>query len=205
MSGRLAVFCSGQGTILRSVGEAVRSGRLPVELALVVADRPCPGAEWARAKGLPLLLVDRAQLSWREREALIATALSQRDISHLLLAGYLSRLGPELAGRYQGRALNVHPSLLPAFPGLDAIGQALSYGVRITGVTVHLVDEQIDGGPIVWQEAVAVLPDDDWASLRQRLAPVEQRGVLVALQGMVAGRLEVSGRRVRIGNEKGAP
>lgn len=198
MSGRLAVFCSGQGTILRSVDEAVRSGRLAVELALVVADRPCPGAEWARAAGLPLLLADRSRLSWREREVEIAAALSQHAVSHLLLAGYLSRLGPELAERYQGRALNVHPSLLPAFPGLDAIGQALAYGVRITGVTVHLVDERIDGGPIVWQEAVAVLPDDDWASLRQRLAPVEQGGVLVALQSMMAGRLEVSGRRVRI-------
>lgn len=204
MSHRLAIFCSGQGSILRSVGVAVQSRRLQVELALVVADRPCPAAEWARAEGMAVLMVDRSLLPWAERERQIAAMVSEKAVTHLLLAGYLSRLGPELVQRYRGRALNVHPSLLPAFPGRDAIAQALAHGVRVSGVTVHLVDEQVDDGPIVWQEAAAVELDDDWQVLRHRLAPLEQRGVTQALAWMLAGRLRCSGRKVIIVDEEGS-
>ncbi|MHB1842513.1 MAG: phosphoribosylglycinamide formyltransferase [Sulfobacillus sp.] len=202
MTGRLAVLCSGQGSILKAVAAAIAAGELNAELALVVADRQCPAADWSAGQGIATVVVDRTGTPWEEREVQIEAALLSHQISHLLLAGYLSRLGSGLVHRYAERALNVHPSLLPAFPGLDAIGQALAHGVRVSGVTVHVVSEDVDGGPIVWQEAVPVWPDDDWHALRQRLAPLEQRGVLTALGWMLGERLTVRGRTVVVATKE---
>lgn len=204
VTGRLGVFCSGQGSILRAVAGAVSAGELNCELALVVADRLCPAVEWSCAQGMATVVADRAKASWEQREQQVEAALSGHRISHLLLAGYLSRLGTAIVRRYANRALNVHPSLLPAFPGLDAIGQALAHGVRVSGVTVHLVSDDVDGGPVVWQEAVPVSPEDDWQALRQRLAPLEQRGVVAALGWMLDECLTVNGRLVTIDKGEGA-
>jgi phosphoribosylglycinamide formyltransferase-1 len=198
VTGRLAVFCSGQGSILRAVFAAVSAQELSCELTLVVADRQCPAVDWAQAQGLPTVVADRTKAPWEQRERQVEAALRGQRISHLVLAGYMSRLGTALVRRYANRALNVHPSLLPAFPGRDGIGQALAHGVKVTGVTVHLVSDAVDGGPIVWQDTVAVLPGDDWQDLRERVAPLEQQGVVTALGWMLNERLSVNGRQVTI-------
>lgn len=198
---RLAVFVSGEGTNLEALREAAKDGELPSEIALAVADRPCPALAKAEAWGMARLLVDRRFVPAGLRDGEILSALRKASISHLVLAGYLSRLGPEIVAAYEGRALNLHPSLLPSFPGLDAVGQALRHGVKVTGVTVHLVDEGLDTGPIVWQEPLAVRPDETPESLRARLRPLEHRAIVAATRWMVEGRLQRRGRLTRITEE----
>ena len=186
MSGRIAIGVSGTGSNLRALAAAAGRGELGGEIVLVFADRPCAGLDWAEAQGIETILVPGGD------DAVLAETLEAVTPDVVVLAGYLRIVGPEVLRRFGGRVLNVHPSLLPSFPGLHGARDALAAGVAVTGVTVHLVDATLDGGPIVAQEAVPVLADDTEASLLERIHPVEHRLLPAAVAALLAGALEVA-------------
>ncbi len=194
---RVAVCVSGEGTNLRALYARQRGGALAGSIALVVADRPCPALAFAADENLATALIDPSIHSGRESwDAALADALRAAEIDVVVLAGFMRMLGPATLSAFEGHILNVHPSLLPVFPGAHAVRDALSAGVRVTGVTVHLVDDTLDGGPIVAQQAVPVLGDDDEESLLARLHAVEYQVLPRAVDLLIAGALTVSGRRV---------
>ena len=194
MSGRIAVGVSGTGSNLRALVAAARRGTLGGDVVLVFADRPCPGLDWAAEQGIDTILVPGGD------DAILAETLTAVVPDAVVLAGYLRLVGPAVLAGFGGRIVNVHPSLLPSFPGLHGARDALVAGVAVTGVTVHLVDATLDGGPIVAQEAVPVLADDDEASLLARIHPVEHRLLPGAVAALLAGALAVpgGGRRARL-------
>src|SRR5262245_52010751 len=153
----------------------------------------------ARARSVEAVLLDPS--AYPDRAAFdraVLELLRARQIDLVALAGFMRILGPELVGAFRGRMLNVHPALLPAFPGTRAVADALDWGVKVTGVTVHLVDEEVDHGPVVFQEAIAVLPDDDWDALEARGHEVEHRLLPAAARALAEGRLQVAGRGGRV-------
>ena len=194
MSGRIAVGVSGAGSNLQALHAAASRGELGGAIALVFADRACPALDWASEQGIETALVDGG-----DDEALAET-LAGVGPDVVVLAGYMRLIGPGVLDAFAGRILNTHPSLLPAFPGAHAVQDALAHGVRVTGVTIHLVDKTLDGGPIVAQEAVPILPDDDEAGLRERIQAVEHRLLPHAVGLFLAGAAEVGsdGRHVSI-------
>jgi phosphoribosylaminoimidazolecarboxamide formyltransferase / IMP cyclohydrolase len=185
MSSRIAVGVSGAGSNLRALHAAARRGQLGGDVVLVFADRACRALDWATEQGIDTALVAEGD------DATLAETLASARPDVVVLAGYMKILGPRVLGAHGGRILNTHPSLLPAFPGATAVRDALRHGVTITGVTVHLVDETLDGGPIVGQEAVPILPGDDEAGLRARIQAVEHRLLPRAVALLAAGALEV--------------
>jgi phosphoribosylaminoimidazolecarboxamide formyltransferase / IMP cyclohydrolase len=191
---RIAVGVSGSGSNLRALVPAAARGELGGEVALVFADRACPALDWAAEQGIETILVPGGE------DEVLAATLAAVEPDVLVLAGYLRLLGPRVLAAFQGRVLNVHPSLLPAFPGLHAVRDALAAGVAVTGVTVHLVDATLDGGPIVAQEAVPVLQDDTEDSLLARLHAVEHRLLPTAVANLLAGALtaHAGDRRARL-------
>ncbi|MDA8238529.1 MAG: bifunctional phosphoribosylaminoimidazolecarboxamide formyltransferase/IMP cyclohydrolase [Chloroflexi bacterium] len=202
MSGRIAVGVSGSGTNLRALTARIDRGALDAEIALVFADRPCAALGWASEAGIDTALIEdlgarsldtRALADWNLTETLKAL-----DVDAVVLAGFMRLLGPILLDAFPGRVLNVHPSLLPAFPGAHAVRDALAAGAAATGVTVHLVDASLDGGPIVLAEAVPVLAGDTEEALLERLHAVEHRILPRAVGLLLAGALHVDGRRVTI-------
>ncbi len=197
MEGRVAVLASGAGTNLQSLVDDPRVGP---HVALVVSDRPNAGAlDRARDRGIEAAVLDPAAFPTREsHDDALLTLLRDRAIDVVVLAGYMRVVGPEIVEAFRDRMLNVHPALLPAFPGTSAIADALAFGARITGVTVHLVDEQMDHGPVVLQEAVAIRPEDPVASLEARVHEVEHRLLPDATAALLDGRLHVDGRIVGI-------
>ncbi len=186
MSGRIAVGVSGTGSNLRALVAAAERGVLGGEVVLVFADRPCPGLEWAAEQGIDTILLPGGD------DAPLADTLAAVEPDVVVLAGYLRLVGPAVLSRFGGRILNVHPSLLPSFPGLHGARDALAAGVAVTGVTVLLVDATLDGGPIVAQEAVPVLPDDTEETLLARIHPVEHRLLPAAVASLLAGALSVA-------------
>ena len=194
MSGRIAVGVSGSGSNLRALVGAAARGALGGDVVLVFADRDCPALGWAAEQGIDTVLVPGGD------DATLAGTLAAVAPDAIVLAGYLRLVGPAVLDAFAGRILNVHPSLLPAFPGLHGVRDALAAGVAVTGVTVHLVDATLDGGPIVAQEAVDVLPGDDEASLLERLHRVEHRLLPAAVANLLAGALGVApgARRARL-------
>jgi phosphoribosylglycinamide formyltransferase-1 len=182
------VLVSGAGTGLMALAADPPPG---LEIVLVAADRPCPAIAWAEAAGFKT-----ARLQPHDAEAMLAL-LHAEGVEFVLLSGYMRLVPAEVVEPFFGRLVNIHPSLLPAFPGRDAIGQALAYGVKVTGATLHLVDAEVDHGPILLQEAVPVEDEDTWESLRARLRPVEVRLMREGLRRLAAGQLVVEGRRVR--------
>ena len=205
LNGRIAVCVSGQGSNLRALHAAQGRGSLGGAICLVLADKECPATAFAREVGIETAVVapaghaDRA--AW---DRAIADALAAATPDLVVLAGFMRVVGPATLGRFPGRILNVHPALLPAFPGRDGIGDALAAGVRLTGVTVHVVDESLDGGPIVAQEAVPIIPDDDAESLAGRIHAVEHRLLARCVVLALAGALRIDGRVVRIDPEVAA-
>lgn len=200
MGGRVAVLASGAGTNLQALLDDPRVGP---QIVLVVSDRAQARAlERARSRGVEAVHLDPGAFPDRTAhdEALLEL-LRSRGIDVVVLAGYLRIVGPQIVEAFRDRMLNVHPALLPAFPGTRAIADALAYGVRVTGVTVHLVDEAMDHGPVVLQEAVEVRPQDTEASLAERIHAVEHRLLPRATAALVEGRLRVEGRRVWIEGE----
>jgi phosphoribosylaminoimidazolecarboxamide formyltransferase/IMP cyclohydrolase len=192
MSGRIAVGVSGSGSNLRALVAAARRGELPGDVVLVFADRSCAALDWATEQGIETALIAGGS------DGALAAALADARPDVVALAGYMRVVGARVLSEFGGRILNVHPSLLPAFPGVHAVQDALAAGVRVTGVTVHLVDETLDDGPVVAQEAVSILPGDDEASLWDRLHVVEHRLLPRAVAASLAGALRVDGRHVTL-------
>jgi phosphoribosylglycinamide formyltransferase 1 len=200
MSDRIAVLVSGSGTNLQALMDdpAIRP-----YLALVLSDRPGIRAlDRADSAGIPTVVLEPGAFPDRETfDQAVLDLFQDRAIGVLVSAGYLRVLGKRVLDVYEGRWLNVHPALLPSFPGMRGVRDALAYGVRVTGVTVHLVDEGTDTGPIVLQEALEVRPDDDWDSLEPRIHAVEHRLLPRAVRALLDGRIEIDGRHVRIEEE----
>ena len=198
----IGVGVSGVGSNMQALAAAIGRGEVPARIALVFSDRECPALAWAQEAGCDTALVPaarRGDAKGRAREdGALADALVGAGVSAVVLAGYMRVLGPAVLGAHPDRILNVHPSLLPAFPGAHAVRDALAAGVVVTGVTVHLVDASLDGGPVVLQEAVPVLPGDDAASLLARLHAVEHRLVPRAVGLLAVGALALDGRHVRV-------
>lgn len=197
MEGRIAVLASGKGTNLQALLDDSRVGP---HVDLVVSDRvDAPALDRARAHDIEAVHLDPRDFPTRAaHDEALATLLRDRATDVVVLAGYMRILGPEVVEAFSGQMLNVHPSLLPAFPGIRAIAEAVDYGVRVTGVTVHLVDEQLDHGPVVFQEAVEVHPNDTAESLRERVHEVEHRLLPAAVAALLEGRIHEDGRSVRV-------
>ncbi len=198
---RVGVLVSGRGSNLAALLAACQAGTLPATVVLVVCNHSGAGAlDIAAAHGVPAVVIPRAGHPTRAtQQAAMRAALDEQPVDLVVCAGFDRILEPDFCAHYAGRLINVHPSLLPAFGGgLHAIADALSYGVRVTGVSVHFVTDEIDGGPIILQEAVPVLPDDTPASLAPRLHAVEHRLLPEAVRLFAEGRLRVEGRRVII-------
>lgn len=199
---RIAVFASGNGSNFQALLDASREGRLGGgEIVLLVCDKSQAFVvERARKAEVETYLFQPKDYARREDyEAEIAGRLAELEVDLVVLAGYMRLLTPVLVGPYAGRMLNIHPSLLPSFPGKDAIGQAWNYGVKVTGVTVHFVDEGMDTGTIVAQESIEVLPGEDVDSLTDRIHQVEQSLYPRIVRQFAEGKLKVNGRRVELG------
>jgi phosphoribosylglycinamide formyltransferase-1 len=193
-----AILISGRGSNMQALVEAMRAGRLSTDIRVVVSNRAdAPGLAWAAQAGLPTLVMPHRD--WPSREAYdraLAGALRERGVRLVCLAGFMRVLGPTFIDAFPSAVINVHPSLLPAFPGVDAQGQAFAYGVAVTGVTVHFVTEALDAGPIIAQRAVDVRADDTADTLRARLLTVEHALFPEAVQRVIAGGWRIDGRRV---------
>lgn len=197
---RVAVLASGEGSNLQALLDHPTVGPW---VAVVVSDRADARAlERARARGVEAVHLDPSGFDDRAAfDHALTELLLERGIDVVALAGYMRIAGPELVRAFEGKMLNVHPALLPAFPGTKSVADALAWGVKVTGVTVHLVDEEVDHGPIVFQEAIEVLPDDDWDALEARVHEVEHRLLPEAVRALVQGRLRIEGRTVRIAQD----
>ncbi|MFD0960190.1 phosphoribosylglycinamide formyltransferase [Paenibacillus chungangensis] len=197
---RIAVFASGQGTNFQAIADAVREGKLDVSIELLVCDRPsAPVVERAQRAGVEAFVFKPKDYPSREAyEGEIIAELERRGVELIVLAGYMRIITSVLVEPYYGRMINIHPSLLPAFPGVDGIGQALQYGVKVTGATVHFVDGGLDSGPIIAQQVVEVLEGDSTESLAERIHAAEQRLLPGVIQHIAHGRVKLDGRHVRI-------
>jgi phosphoribosylglycinamide formyltransferase-1 len=195
---RVAVLLSGRGSNFLALHGAMERGEIPAEIALVVSNvGEAAGLERARALRLPTVcLPHRLEANRQAHEAKVMTALAHADAEWICLAGYMRLLSASFVAAFPERILNIHPSLLPAFPGLDAQEQALDWGVRLAGCTVHLVDEELDHGPIVAQRAVAVRREDTAESLAARILVEEHKAYPEALRRLLEERWRVEGRRV---------
>ena len=195
---RLAVLASGRGSNLQAIMDAIASGQVRMELALVASDQPGARAlTRASDDGVPTDVVAISGDGPSDAEALLGCFEDHR-VDVMALAGFMRILPAEFLAGFPGAVFNIHPSLLPAFPGLNAQEQALSYGVKVSGCTVHFVDEGVDTGPIILQAAVPVFDDDDEQSLSERILRREHRIYPRALQLYAEGRVLRSGRKVRI-------
>jgi len=196
MDGRIAVLVSGGGTNLQALLDDPVIGP---HIVLVLSDRPGVKAlERAETKGVAQVVLEPK--AYPDRDAYseaVRDALRDRGVDIAVNAGYMRVLGRAFADAFAGRWLNVHPALLPAFPGAHAVRDALDWGAKVTGVTVHLVDEEVDHGPIVLQEAVAIRDDDNWDSLEARIHEAEHRLLPRAVRALMEDRLVVDGRHVR--------
>ena len=195
---KIGILISGRGSNMLALAEAIEEGRIPgADIALVVSDRAkAAGLAKARARGLNAAAIERQGRSREEHDRATVAALKAHGVEIVCLAGYLRLLSNYFIETYRNRILNIHPSLLPAFPGLDAHRQVLEHGVRWTGCTVHFVDETLDGGPIIGQRVVPVLADDSEESLSARILEQEHQLYPEALALVVSGEYEIVGRRV---------
>jgi len=198
--GRIAVFLSGRGSNFRAIHDAILAGKINADIVLVFSNRQdAPGLAIARERGLETLFLNPKLYPTREdydRE--ILRELLKREVDLVCLAGYMRILTPVLCQAYRHRIMNIHPALLPSFPGLNAQRQALEWGVKYSGATVHFVSEEVDMGPIILQAVVPVLQDDTEESLAERILKEEHRIYPEAVRLFFEGKLEVRGRRVFI-------
>ena len=196
---RCAVLASGRGSDFQAVIDAVGAGTCPVELVRLITDNPAaPAIHRAEQARIPVTVLDRAAFSEREAyEAALREAMSASSADLFVLAGYMRLLSRETVLAFRGRMINIHPALLPSFPGLGAPEQAVAHGVRVAGCTVHFVTEEMDAGPIIIQACVPVLDDDTGESLAARILIEEHRILPEAIRLYAEGRLCCEGRRVR--------
>ena len=195
---RIGILISGRGSNMLALDDAVRNRLIPdCKIAIVISDKMgAPGLARAQERGLPTLVLERRGIGREEHDRAIVAALNEHQVELVCLAGYMRVLSPVFINSFPDRILNIHPSLLPAFPGLDAQKQALDHGVKWTGCTVHLVDETLDGGPIVAQRVVPVLPDDTVETLSERILEQEHQLYPEAVALIAGGGYDIVGRRV---------
>lgn len=196
---RLGILISGRGSNFEAIANTIARGKLDAEIAIVISNRPnAAGLEIARQRGIPLRVIASAGMEREAYDKLLIEELRTHQVDLVCLAGFMRMLSASVIRAFPGRVLNIHPSLLPAFSGLDAQRQALEYGVKITGCTVHFVDEFLDSGPIIVQSAVPVLDGDTVESLSARILAQEHVIYPKAIASVVDGRVTLEGRRVSI-------
>jgi len=197
---RVGVLASGRGSNFRALAQAAQAGAIPAAVVVLVTDRPsAPVLDIAREHRIEAVVVDPRQHPSREaHEKAVIGVLEERRVGLVCLAGYMRILSGAFVAHFAGRLLNIHPSLLPAFPGLHPHRQALEHGVKVSGATVHFVDEGVDTGPIVLQAAVPVRPDDTETTLSDRILVEEHRLYPEAVRLFALRRLEIQGRHVHI-------
>lgn len=194
---RLGILLSGRGSNFLAIAQAIEQGSLPgASIAVVLSNRPdAAGIPAARQRGLAAQVIPAQGRTRAEHDAEIVACLRRHQVELVCLAGYMRLLSPQFVAAFPNAILNIHPSLLPAFPGLDAQRQALEYGVAVSGCTVHFVDDQLDHGVIVLQRTVPVLADDDEASLSARILEQEHQAYPEAIARVIGGAYRISGRR----------
>lgn len=196
---RLGILISGRGSNFEAIANSIARRKLDAEIAIVISNRPnAPGLDIARERGIPLRIIPSAGMDRETYDKLLIDELKTHEVDLVCLAGFMRLLSSDFVRAFPNRVLNIHPSLLPAFAGLDAQRQALEYGVRITGCTVHFVDEFLDSGPIIIQSAVPVLDNDTVESLSARILLQEHAIYSKAIGYIVDGRVTIEGRRVMI-------
>jgi phosphoribosylglycinamide formyltransferase-1 len=196
---KVGVLVSGRGSNLKALMEAASNGSLGGEIGVVVSNvEAAPALEAARREGIPALFRDHRNRDRQSFDSDVVGLLKDRGVDLVCLAGYMRLVSPEFIRSFPSRILNVHPSLLPAFPGLEAQKQALDYGVAVSGATVHVVNEGLDAGPIVLQEAVGVLPKDTVETLSARILEAEHRIYPRAVRVILEGRYRLEGRRLLV-------
>ena len=194
---RVAVLLSGRGSNFVALADACARGEVPASIVLVLSNRPdAPGLERAAARGIPARCIPSRGVPRDEHERMMVAAVLGAGAAWVCLPGYMRLLGPTFVDAFPGRILNVHPALLPAFPGLDGQRQALEHGVKVSGCTVHLVDAGLDSGPIVVQRTVPVLDDDDADALARRILEQEHVAYPQALRMLLTRAWRLEGRRV---------
>jgi phosphoribosylglycinamide formyltransferase 1 len=195
----LAILLSGRGSNFEAIAKSVAAGRIPAaRIAVVISNRAdAKGIETAQQLGLSALTIPSKGKERKQHDNEVLSALQQHAVDLICLAGYMRLLSPWFVRQFPGRILNIHPSLLPAFPGLEAQQQAFAYGVKVTGCTVHFVDEELDHGPIIVQRAVPVFDTDDESSLSRRILEQEHIAYTEAINIVLEGNYEIVGRRLQ--------
>ena len=204
MKKRIAVLLSGRGSNFEALADSVAAGRIPnADIALVLSNREgAQGIEKARARGLETRVIPSKGLEREAYDKLVVAALKEKNADLVCLAGYMRLLSAYFVAAFPGRILNIHPSLLPAFPGLESQRQALEHGSKFTGCTVHFVDENLDAGPIILQAVVPIEDGDTEATLSERVLREEHRIYSEAVRIVLEGRYRMEGRRVLIISDK---
>lgn len=194
---KLGILISGRGSNLVALVDAVASGEIPdSSVAVVISDRAdAPGLAKASERGVETLVIEKNARRRTEHDAEIVAALVDRGVELVCLAGYMRLLSPEFVRAFPNRIVNIHPSLLPSFPGLNVQQQAIDHGVKVSGCTVHFVDEELDAGPIILQRVVEVEDDDTAETLAERILAQEHSAYVEAVRRVVSDRLRVEGRR----------
>jgi len=198
MTKRIGVLLSGRGSNFEALAESIAAGRIPnAEIAMVISNREgAPGIERAKARRIATRVIPSKGLERETYDRQVAAVLDQHKVDLICLAGYMRLLSPYFVAKFPNRILNIHPSLLPSFPGLESQRQALEYGVKLAGCTVHFVDENLDAGPIIVQAVVPVKDEDTEASLSERILKEEHRIYSEAVRIVLEGKFKIEGRRV---------
>jgi phosphoribosylglycinamide formyltransferase 1 len=192
---KIGILLSGRGSNFEAIADSIKAVTLQAEIAIVISNRAdAPGLESAKRRGLNARLIPSKGRIREEHDAEVIAALKQAQVDLVCLAGYMRLLSPDFIRAFPNRIVNIHPSLLPAFPGMDAQKQALEYGVKVTGCTVHLVDEHLDHGPIILQRTVPVLDGDDVQTLSARILEQEHQAYSEAIGLFLSGEVEIQGR-----------
>lgn len=201
MKKRIGVLLSGRGSNFEALAESVSAGRIPnAEIAIVISNRPeAPGLKRAEARGIPTRMIPSKGLQREVYDRQVVAVLQEYKVDLICLAGYMRLLSPYFVAAFPQKILNIHPSLLPSFPGLEAQKQALEHGVKFAGCTVHFVDENLDAGPIIVQAVVAVVDTDDEHTLSERILKEEHRIYSEAVKIVLEGKYQIEGRRVLLG------
>jgi phosphoribosylglycinamide formyltransferase-1 len=194
----IGILLSGRGSNFVPIADSIDAGRIPdARIAVVISNRSeAPGVQTARQRGLHALVIPSKGKTREQHDAEVVAALKEAKVDLICLAGYMRLLSPEFVRQFPQKILNIHPALLPAFPGLEGQKQALEYGVKVSGCTVHFVDEHLDHGPIIVQKTVPVLEDDDEHTLADRILKQEHIGYSEAIRIVLEGHWEIVGRRV---------
>ncbi len=198
MNKRIGVLLSGRGSNFQALAESIASSRIPnAEIAIVISNREgAPGIDRAKTRGIATRVIPSKGLERETYDRQVVAALNDHKVDLVCLAGYMRLLSPYFVASFPNRILNIHPSLLPSFPGLESQRQALEYGVKFAGCTVHFVDESLDAGPIVLQSVVPVKDDDTEDTLSARILQEEHRIYSEAVRVVLEGRYKIAGRRV---------